>query len=199
MIDKNHHRPFNFLYCQFLIFDSYSVLIANFPKQNKRQKFSFSVKQNEKEQNQQKDQLQKLIQDNINMQKQYEKENKIKWEYNKNFNQSDQELEEALRKNGIRKKFNNITNHYNFHILLSMVIVKQLKVQNQWKKLVIIVIDIFVFVNKQSNYWENWFTFMVGIGFRAIIQKNSYQSCYNTGIYLINSAGYNYSHHNKDV
>ncbi|CAD8213730.1 unnamed protein product [Paramecium pentaurelia] len=43
--------------------------------------------------------------------------------------------------------------------------------------------------------------FMVGIGFRDIMQKNNYQSCYSTGYgtYLISYHGYTYSHHNKDL
>ncbi|CAD8117883.1 unnamed protein product [Paramecium primaurelia] len=44
-------------------------------------------------------------------------------------------------------------------------------------------------------------SFMVGIGFRDIMQKNNYQNCYNTGYgtYLIYNSGNTYSHHNKDV
>ncbi|CAD8160141.1 unnamed protein product [Paramecium octaurelia] len=43
--------------------------------------------------------------------------------------------------------------------------------------------------------------FMVGIGFREIIQKNNYVSCYQTGYgtYLISQGGCTYSHHNKEI
>ncbi|CAD8160139.1 unnamed protein product [Paramecium octaurelia] len=41
--------------------------------------------------------------------------------------------------------------------------------------------------------------FMVGIGFREIIQKNNYVSCYQTGTYLISQGGCTYSHHNKEI
>ncbi|CAD8128556.1 unnamed protein product [Paramecium sonneborni] len=42
-------------------------------------------------------------------------------------------------------------------------------------------------------------SFMIGIGFREIMQKNNYQNCYNAGTYLISYGGYTCSHHNKDV
>ncbi|CAD8213046.1 unnamed protein product [Paramecium pentaurelia] len=41
--------------------------------------------------------------------------------------------------------------------------------------------------------------FYVGIGFRDIMQKYNYQSCYQTGTYLIKQNGNTYSHHNKDL
>ncbi|CAD8213780.1 unnamed protein product [Paramecium pentaurelia] len=41
--------------------------------------------------------------------------------------------------------------------------------------------------------------FIVGIGFREIMQKNNYYDCYKTGQYLIRNDGYIYSHHNKDL
>ncbi|CAD8190237.1 unnamed protein product [Paramecium pentaurelia] len=40
---------------------------------------------------------------------------------------------------------------------------------------------------------------MVGIGFREIMQKNNYTSCYQTGTYLISNSGITYSHHNNDL
>ncbi|CAD8200212.1 unnamed protein product [Paramecium pentaurelia] len=42
-------------------------------------------------------------------------------------------------------------------------------------------------------------SFMVGIGFRDIIQKNNYSGNCGVGSYLIQNNGYTYSHHNKDV
>ncbi|CAD8131230.1 unnamed protein product [Paramecium sonneborni] len=44
-------------------------------------------------------------------------------------------------------------------------------------------------------------SFMIGIGFREIMQKNNYLNCYQVGYgtYLIQYNGQTYSHHNKDI
>ncbi|CAD8092556.1 unnamed protein product [Paramecium primaurelia] len=112
--------------------------------------------------------------DKMTMMKKLEDEqNKLKQEFNQNLSQKESELKEALskldQKNKIKLekvllqsiyyiifRFNNIINHYHFQILINIIIVNQVKLENLWQKLLIVVNFIIVFVNKQFQRLEKY-------------------------------------------
>ncbi|CAD8194892.1 unnamed protein product [Paramecium octaurelia] len=150
---------------------------------------------------------------------------KIKLEFNLNLTQKNSELQEALKK---LDQINNIKieqeNQLKMEIEKIQQYNKSLSFSNTYKHANCQVTESAKVVTEVGN--SGWYFclceqaipktgkiqfgfqmisgswFMVGIGFREIMQKNNnYQNCYYTGYgtYLISSGGCIYSHHNKDL
>ncbi|CAD8196230.1 unnamed protein product [Paramecium pentaurelia] len=181
-----------------------------------KEQYEQTIKDNKKQYEQDKQVMMKKFED---------EQNKVKQEFNQNLSQKISELQEALTKldqiNKIKLEqeklnkiqlekiqlynkslsFSNTYKHTNCQLseggkvvaetsnnsyfcfcLCEQAIPKTGKIQ-------------FAFQMISGSY------FMVGIGFRDIMQKNNYYNCYQTGYgtYLIQCGGCTYSHHNKDL
>ncbi|CAD8117717.1 unnamed protein product [Paramecium primaurelia] len=150
-----------------------------------------------------------------------DEQNKVKQEFNQNLTQKKQELQEALNKlDQINKVKFEQEKQKKIELEKIQLYSKSLLFSNTYKHTNCQVSEGGKVVAEVSN--NGWFfclceqaipktgkiqfafqmingsTFMVGIGYREIMQKNNYHNCYKTGTYLIVQDGYTYSHNNKD-
>ncbi|CAK80506.1 unnamed protein product (macronuclear) [Paramecium tetraurelia] len=167
-------------------------------------------------------------QDKTKMMEKFEdecKENKVKFELIKDLTQKNSELQEALMKlDQINQVKSEQEKYSKMEIEKIQQFKKSLSFSNNYKSANCQVSEDAKIVAEVVNdgYWYYCLCeqaipktgkiqfafqiisgqgFMVGIGFREIMQRNNYKSCYYTGFgtYLILNDGCIFSHHNEDL
>ncbi|CAD8116893.1 unnamed protein product [Paramecium primaurelia] len=183
-------------------------------QKNMKEQYEQTIKDNKKQYEQEKQ---------VMMNKFEDEQNKIKQEFNQNLNQKISELQETLTKlDQINKAKLEQEKLNKIELEKIQLYSKSLSFSDTYRhNYCQLSVDGKVLADTSNNGYHYYchceqaipktgktqFAFqmisgsyvMVGIGFREIMQKNNYTSCYQTGTYLISNSGITYSHHNNDL